>query len=166
MKRVRLGLALGAVALVAAVLTAPANAATSASQTQVVKFTNQASVQLNLATTTPFDFGNVDPLQTYSSAANANVATVFSNAPWHLSVKGTGNFSDGGANTIPDSRLQVKGASTITLSNANQTIATGAAATPQAGTPTNIQYLLTLQWGDPVSANPYSDTLTYTATTP
>src|SRR5579862_7797446 len=111
MSRVRIGAALAAAVAIASVVTAaPATAATSASATQTVKFTNQQSVQLNLAPST-YNFGNVDPLATYSSAAGANTATVFSNGAWHLQVNGTGNFSDGGtpAKTIPDSRMTVAG---------------------------------------------------------
>ena len=54
----------------------------------------------------------------------------------------------------------------VALSNAYQTVATSATATPQAGTATNLQYALSLQWGDPVSTTAFSDTLTYTAYTP
>jgi hypothetical protein len=168
MSRVRLGAAVCVAAVLVAFAAAPASAATSATATQTVKFTNQQSVQLNLAPST-YNFGNVDPLATYSSAAGANTATVFSNGAWHIQVNGTGNFSDGGApaKLIPDSRMTVSGngGPPVTLSSTAATIASGT-ATAQAGTAVPLIYALTLQWTDPVSSNAYSDTLTYTAYTP
>jgi hypothetical protein len=166
MSRARVALA-ACVAVVAIVVAAvPASAATSVTASQTVKFTNQAAIQLSLSNTS-YDFGVVDPLAVNTSAPNATVATVFSNAAWHLSVKGTGTFSDGNGKTIPDSRMTVTGSlPAVTLSATNQNVATGVGATPQTGTATNLQYALQLQWGDPVSTSPFSDTLTYTAATP
>ena len=88
--RVALAACVATVAMVVAV--APASAATSASANQTVKITNQTAVQLSLSNNS-YDFGVVDPLTTATSAPNATVATVFSNAAWHLAVKGTGSFS-------------------------------------------------------------------------
>jgi hypothetical protein len=166
MSRARFAIAACVAVIAAAVAVAPASAATSASANQTVKFSDQSAVQLTLSNTS-YDFGVVDPLATVTSAPNATVATVFSNAAWHLAVKGTGNFSDGGGKTIPNNRMTITGSQpAVTLSNAYQTVATSATATPQAGTPTNLQYALTLQWGDAVSTSAFSDTLTYTAYTP
>jgi hypothetical protein len=169
MSRARIGAALAAAAAIATVASAaPANAATSATATQTVTFTNQQSVQLNLSPGT-YNFGTVDPLTTYSSPSGANTATVYSNGAWHLTVQGTGNFSDGGspAKLIPDSRMTVagNGGTPVTLGTTPGTVASGS-QTPQAGDAVNLIYALTLQWGDPTSTSAFSDTLTYTAYTP
>ncbi len=162
MSRARFAIAACVAVIAVAVAAAPASAATTASQT--VKFTNQAAVQLTL-TPASIDLGTVDPLGTATSAT-PTVATVFANAPWHLQVKGTGNFTSGAA-VIPDSRLTVTGSLPgVQLSAANQNIALGTVATPQTGTATNVNYALSLLWNDPVSATPFSDTLTYTVVTP
>ena len=79
MSRARVALA-ACVAVVAIVVAAvPASAATSVTASQTVKFTNQAAIQLSLSNTS-YDFGVVDPLAVNTSAPNATVATVFSNA--------------------------------------------------------------------------------------
>jgi len=168
MSRARIGLALSVAAALAATAATPALAAppTSATQSQVVQFTNMPAIQLSLGTTTPFSFGSVDPLTVYTQS-NANTATVSSNAAWHLTVNGTGNFSDGSspAQTIPDGRLTVTGQTAVTLGSTPATIATGG-VTPSGGTAVPISYSLALQWNDPASSTAYADTLTYIATTP
>jgi len=168
MSRVRLGAAACVAAVLVALAASPASGATSATATQTVKFTNQQSVQLKLAPST-YNFGDVDPLATHTSGIGANTATVFSNGPWHIQVKGTGRFSDGGtpAKRIPDRRMTISGngGPRVTLSAAAATIASGT-ATPQAGTAVQLSYALTLRWTDPVSSNAFSDSLTYTAYTP
>jgi len=169
MSRVRIGAALAAAVAIASVVTAaPATAATSASATQTVKFTNQQSVQLNLAPST-YNFGKVTPLATATSAAGANTARVYSNTPWQLEVNGSGLFTDGGSpvHTIPDSRMTISGngGAPITLSSTPGTVATGT-PTPKRGVKVALIYALTLQWTDPVSTQAYTDTLTYTAYTP
>ncbi len=166
MSRARFALAACVAVVAAAVVVSPASAATSASANQTVKFTDQSAVQLTLSNTS-YDFGVVDPLATATSAANATVATVFSNSPWRLQVKGSGNFTDGTGKTIPDSRMSVtSGATTVPLSSTATTVASGATATPTTGTPNNLQYALTLAWNDPISTAAFTDTLTYTAVTP
>jgi hypothetical protein len=168
MSQVRLGAAVCVSALLVALAASQASAATSATATQTVRFTNQQSVQLKLAPSV-YNFGNVDPLATHTSAAGANIASVFSNGPWHIQVNGTGRFSDGGtpAKRIPDKRMTVSGngGPPVVLSATATTIASGN-ATPQAGTAVPLVYALTLRWTDPVSSNAFSDTLTYTAYTP
>jgi hypothetical protein len=165
MSRARFALAACIAVIAVAVAAVPATAATSATATQTVKFTTQSAVQLNLSNNL-YDFGVVDPLGVKTSTTNATVATVFANAPWSLSVAGTGAFKDGSTTpqTIPDSRMTVNGTA---LNNSTTAIpvSTGA-ATPVAGTATNLQYSLKLLFGDPSSTTAFSDTLTYTASTP
>lgn len=168
MSRVWPGAAVSVAAVLVGLAASPAYAAASATAKQTVRFTNQQSVQLSLAPST-YNFGNVDPLATHTSAAGANTATVFSNGPWHLQVKGTGRFRDGGtpAKRIPDRRMTISGngGPPVTLSSTAATIASGT-ATPQGGLPVQLLYALTLRWTDPVSSNAFTDTLTYTAYTP
>jgi hypothetical protein len=168
MSRTRMVIVGAVIVAVAAATALPAMAAPPASDTanQTVKFTNRASVRLTLSVPT-VDFGNVDPLATYTQGGgNANVRA---NANWTLTVTSPANFSDGGANTIPLDRLSLNtnggGYNAFSAAGGTQTIATGA-ATSNAGTDNTLSYQLTLQWGDTPSANPYSAALTYTATTP
>lgn len=163
MSRVRIGLALATVAAVAAtaIAAAPASAATSLPATQVVSFQNQAAVQVSLSASS-VNLGLLDPLQVYTFP-NATTATVSSNAAWTLTVKGSGSFSDGAGNTIPDGRMTVKQGSWVdTLSGTAQTIGTGL----QPGAAMPIEYDMQLAWNDPIGTAAYTDTLTYTASTP
>ena len=151
MSRARFALAACVAVVAAAVAVSPASAATSASANQTVKFTDQSAVQLTLSNTS-YDFGVVDPLATSTSAANATVATVFSNSPWRLQVKGSGNFTDGTGKTIPDSRMSVTSRATTVPSRARRPPSPpGATATPTTGTPNNLQYALTLAVERPIS---------------
>lgn len=163
MSRVRIGIALATVAAVAAtaIAAAPASAATSLPATQTVTFSNQAAVQVALSANS-VNLGMLNPLQVYTFP-NATTATVSSNAAWTLTVNGSGSFSDGNGNSIPDGRMTVKqGSFTDTLSASPQTIATGI----QPGAVMPIEYDMQLAWNDPIGAAPYTDTLTYVASTP
>ena len=168
MTRTRMVIVGALVAAIAAATALPAMAAPPASDTanQTVKFTNRASVRLTMSVPT-VDFGNVDPLATYTqTGGNANVR---SNANWTLTVASPANFSDGATNTIPLSRLALStnaGAyAAFPAAGGTSTIATGA-RTSNTGVDNTLSYQLTLQWADNASTNPYTAALTYTATTP
>ena len=133
-------------------------------------FHNQTSIQLALATTTPYDFGQVSPLAVANPAGRENRATVWSNGSWRLQVRAAGPTfvqTPTGTGTIPVGRLQVTGTTAATLSTADQTIGSGNPTT-LLGRSVNINYRLALLWSDPanVPGSSYSQTLVYTAVTP
>ena len=159
------------IALILVVPTGGAAAASSSVRTQQVTFLNNTAVQLALATTTPYNFGPVSPLAVAAPGGNENAATVWSNGSWRLLMRAAGpNFTEvpTGTHTIPVGRLQVRGSGgQVTASTTDQQIGSGN-ATPQAGRNTNINYRLSLQWGDAASTagSVYSQTIVYTAVTP
>jgi hypothetical protein len=125
------------------------------------------TVALTLSATS-VDFGAVDPLSSPFTRSPALTATVSSNTNWALSLQGAGAFSDGTGKTFPLAQLgwRLNGGSTFTaVTTAAQTVTTGT-ATAAAGTPNPIDYQLQVTYPDPVSAQPFSTTLTYIATTP
>jgi hypothetical protein len=170
MSRTRIALVGALVAAIAAVSAVSAFAAppSSDSQNQTVKFTNRASVQLTLDTPT-VDFGNVDPLTTYSAAGGK--ANVKANAGWSLAMTAPANFTESGAgtNTIPIGRLSlgINGGAYSAVATGPTAISSGAKTT-NAGTDTTLAYQLALQFGDnPNTAGQnYQAVLQYTATTP
>src|SRR5262249_3243347 len=128
------------------------------------------SVRLQLASVAPYDFGPVDPLQTYAPAGNENTAQVWANAPWRLMVRAAGpNFPEvpAGPFTVPLNRLAVSGTRTVNLGAADKRIANGARTT-NAGITIPINYALTLQWADRpnTAGSHYEQVLIYTAVTP
>lgn len=155
----------GAGVVLASMWALPAGAATV--DTHTVTFNNQTTLELDIPQNT-YDFGNVNPSTgTYTSASNAVVATVKSNANWSVSVKaGAANFVGVGnsSNTIPVSRL-LWGLNAATPTNALTTsdvvVSTGSAT---ASTALNMGYKMSINWTDPVDA--YTATLTYTAVNP
>ncbi len=161
---------LACVLLTSAGEAAAAGIHSTATASQKVTFRNQTAVQLQLATTTPYDFGQVSPLATANPAGNENRATVWSNGTWRLQVRAAGpNFvqSPTGTGTIPVSRLRLAGTTAVLLSTTDQQISSGN-PTPPPGRRVNLNYQLTLQWPDPanVPGSTYSQTLVYTAVTP
>jgi hypothetical protein len=147
-----------------------AGAASSSPATQTVRFTNRTAVSLQLATTTPYDFGVVDSLSTFDPAGDENTATVSSNATWTLDVRAAGpafvEFPTG-TNTIPLNRLDVVGDRKVNLGQNDKRIADGT-ATGAAGTAVPINYILSLKVGDAPNTpgSNYQQTLIYTAVTP
>ena len=159
--------------LLASALLAPvgeAAAAGSASATQKVTFETTNAIQLQLTTTTPYDFGQVSPLAVVNPAGRENRATVWSNGTWRLQVRAAGpNFvqTPSGTGTIPVSRLQVTGQTAVTMSTIDQQIANGNRTTI-LGRRVALNYRLALLWSDPanVAGSSYSQTLVYTAVSP
>jgi hypothetical protein len=161
------------VCLIASALLSPAGeaaAAGTATGTQKVTFETANAIQLQLTTTTPYDFGQVSPLAVVNPAGRENLATVWSNGTWRLQVHAAGPTfvqSPGGTATIPVSRLQVTGQTAATLSTTDQQIANGNRTT-LLGRRVALNYRLALLWSDPanVPGSSYSQTLVYTAVTP
>jgi hypothetical protein len=125
------------------------------------------TVGLTLSATS-VDFGAVDPLSSPFTRSPALTATVTSNTNWALSLQAAGNFSDGTGKTFPLTQLgwRPTGGSAFTaVTTSAQTVASGTATTA-AGTANPIDYRLQVTYPDPVSAQPFSTTLTYIATTP
>lgn len=170
MSRLRIALAGGLVAVVAAVSAGSALAAPPSddSKNQTVKFTNRASVQLTLDTPV-VDFGNVDPLAV--NAASGGNANVKANAAWTLTTSAPANFTESptGSNLIPIGRLSLSANSGAynALASGSNSVSSGARTT-NAGTDTTLAYHLALQFGDNpnTSGSNYQAVLTYTATTP
>jgi hypothetical protein len=147
-----------------------AGAASSSPATQTVRFANRTAVSLQLATTTPYDFGVVDSLSTFDPAGDENTATVSSNATWTLFVRAAGpTFVEfpTGTNTIPLNRLDVVGDRQVNLGQNDKRIADGT-ATGAAGTAVPINYILSIKFGDAPNTpgSNYQQTLIYTAVTP
>jgi hypothetical protein len=144
--------------------------AASSTGSQTVRFANQTTVRMQLATTAPYDFGPVDPLSVQDPAGNENTATVWSNASWRLFVRAAGpafTESPTGSHTIPLNRLRVTGTRGVNLGPNDKRIANGP-ATGTAGTPVPINYTLTLRFADPANTpgSSYQQILVYTAVTP
>lgn len=161
------------VCLIASALLAPvgeAAAAGTASATQQVRFETTNALQLQLTTTTPYDFGQVSPLAVVNPAGRENRATVWSNGTWRLQVRAAGPTfvqAPSGTGTIPVSRLQVTGQTAVTMSTADQQIANGNRTTI-LGRRVALNYRLALLWSDPanVAGSSYSQALVYTAVSP
>ena len=170
MTRMRIALCGAVVAVLAALLALPAVAAPPSddSANQTVKFTNRASVRLTLSTPT-VDFGNIDPLATYTQAGGT--ANVRANANWTLTMTAPATFTEdsGGTNTVPIGRLGlgVNGGAYSTVAAGSNAVSSGARTT-NAGVDTTLGYNLTLDWADDpnTAGNAYEAVLTYTATTP
>jgi len=125
------------------------------------------TVGLTLSATS-VDFGAVDPLSSPFTRSPALTATVTSNTNWALSLQAAGNFSDGTGKTFPLTQLGWRptgGTAFTAVTTSAQTVASGTATTA-AGTANAIDYRLQVTYPDPVSAQPFSTTLTYIATTP
>lgn len=166
----RAALALAVALLATALAGGPAGAASSTG-TQTVRFANQTTVRLQLATTAPYDFGPVDPLSPRDPAGNENTATVWSNASWRLFVRSAGPaFTEAptGTKTIPLNRLNVSGQRAVNLGTADKRLARGTTGTGTAGVAVPINYILTLRFVDPANTpgSSYQQTLIYTAVTP
>jgi len=117
---------------------------------------------------TSVDFGAVDPLSSPFTRSPALTATVTSNTNWALSLQAAGNFSDGTGKTFPLTQLGWRpagGGAFTAVTTSAQTVASGTATTA-AGTANPIDYRLQVTYPDPVSAQPFSTTLSYIATTP
>lgn len=165
----RAALALTVALLASAVLGGPAGAASSTGS-QTIRFANQTTVRMQLATTTPYDFGPVDPLSPRDPAGDENTATVWSNASWRLFVRAAGPaFTEAptGTKTIPLNRLRVSGQRAVNLGPADKRLARGT-QTGTAGVAMPINYLLTLRFVDPANTpgSSYQQILIYTAVTP
>jgi len=115
------------------------------------------------------EFGTVDPLSSPFTRPSALTATVTSNAPWSLTVAGSGDFGDGLGKIFPLARLGWRlGASTgvfTPLSTAAMTVTSGG-ATSSSGAASPLDMQLTVTYADPISANSFQTSLTYIALTP
>lgn len=104
-----------------------------------------------------------------SEKLSALNTTVTSNNVWALSVQGAGDFSDGGspAITIPIGRLtwRPNGSPTYTaFSTTAAAMLTGQAKTSAVGVTHNWDFRMAILDTDSKSANPFTSTLTFTAT--
>lgn len=144
---------------------------TSAPVQQHVTFRDATSIELQLRSTAPYDFGPASPLKVVNPAGAENVATVWANSTWRLQVAAAGpSFvqSPSGTATIPVNRLTVvTGQATTPLSTVNQQIALGNPTTKN-GRAVPLNYRLALLWSDAANAagSSYSQTVVYTAVTP
>jgi hypothetical protein len=126
--------------------------------------------QVSLAlSSSSIEFGTVDPLSSPYSRPSALTATVTANAPWALTVAGTGDFGDGLGKAFPLARLGWRlngsaGAYTP-LSTAATTVTSGGATSP-TGSANPLDMQLTVTYADPISANSFQTSLTYIAFTP
>jgi hypothetical protein len=172
MSRTRIALVGALVAALTAVSAVSAVAAppSSDTQSQTVKFTNRASVQLTLDTPS-VDFGAVDPLAQY--AAGGGNANVKANAAWTLTMSAPTNFTESGTgtNVIPIGRLSLSAGggayNTVVAAPSTNAVSTGA-KTGVGGVNTSLAYHLQLQFSDDpnTGAQNYQAVLQYTATTP
>jgi hypothetical protein len=158
------------VALLASALASGPAGAASSTGSQTIRFANQTTVRVQLATSAPYDFGPVDALTAQDPAGNENTATVWSNASWRLLVRAAGaafTETPAGTNTIPLNRLSVSGQRTVNLGPNDKRLANGT-ATGTGGVAVPINYVLTLRLADPVNTpgSSYQQTLIYTAVTP
>jgi hypothetical protein len=125
-------------------------------------------ISLSLSTGS-IEFGTVDPLSSPFTRTSALTTTVTSNAPWSLTVAGSGDFGDGLGKVFPLGRLGWRlGGSTgafTPLSTTATTVNSGNATT-STGMASPLDMQLTVTYADPVSANSFQTSLTYIALTP
>ncbi len=115
------------------------------------------------------EFGTVDPLSSPFSRPSAVTATITSNAPWSLTVAGSGDFGDGLGKVFPLARLGWRlGGSTgvFTPLSTTATTVTSGNATSSSGAASPLDMQLTVTYADPISANSFQTSLTYIALTP